>query len=61
MTKVKAKGQTMNFPLNAFEPNIFQLCRQIGYMMQNVLAMFRVTGKMSICNSVPQGEPGTHE
>ena len=21
--------------------------------------MFRVTGKMSICNSVPQGEPGT--
>ena len=57
MTNVKVKGQIMNFLLNAFERNIFELCRQIGYM--TVLAMFHVTGKMSICNSVPQGDPGT--
>ena len=49
----------MNFLLNAFERNIFQLCRQIGYTMQTVFSIFCVTGKMSICNSVPQGEPGT--
>ena len=59
MTNVKVKGQIINFLLNVFERNIFQLCRQIVYTMQTVLTMFCVTGKMSICNSVPQREPGT--